>query len=253
MSAIDGVSEIFDPERLGRRPRLRGPDRPDLPPREGARHGPDRLRPARRAQRVPAAHRRRAAPGPRARAHLQRRRLRAAHRQRPERRRTASGRSAPAATSGSAAARATSTPRARPPRPVDKAKLGRLHILECQRLIRFMPKIVICVVPGWAAGGGHCLHVVCDLTLASAEHGAVQADRRRRRLVRRRLRVGVPRPPGRPEVRPRDLLPRPGVLRRGRRPDGHGQPGGPARRARGDRAGVGPADQRQVARPRSGC
>ncbi len=54
---------------------------------------------------------------------------------------------------------------------VDAAKLGRLHILECQRLIRFMPKIVICVVPGWAAGGGHSLHVVSDLTLASAEHG----------------------------------------------------------------------------------
>ncbi len=52
----------------------------------------------------------------------------------------------------------------------DKARLGRLHILECQRLIRFMPKIVICVVPGWTAGGGHSLHVVCDLTLASAEH-----------------------------------------------------------------------------------
>jgi naphthoate synthase len=53
---------------------------------------------------------------------------------------------------------------------VDKARLGRLHILECQRLIRFMPKVVICVVPGWAAGGGHSLHVVADLTLASAEH-----------------------------------------------------------------------------------
>jgi naphthoate synthase len=53
---------------------------------------------------------------------------------------------------------------------VDKAKLGRLHILECQRLIRFMPKVVICVVPGWAAGGGHSLHVVADLTLASSEH-----------------------------------------------------------------------------------
>ena len=54
---------------------------------------------------------------------------------------------------------------------VDKARLGRLHILEVQRLIRFMPKVVICVVNGWAAGGGHSLHVVCDLTLASAEHG----------------------------------------------------------------------------------
>ncbi|WP_425434595.1 1,4-dihydroxy-2-naphthoyl-CoA synthase [Lentzea xinjiangensis] len=53
---------------------------------------------------------------------------------------------------------------------VDPARAGRLHILECQRLIRFMPKVVIAVVPGWAAGGGHSLHVVCDLTLASAEH-----------------------------------------------------------------------------------
>ena len=49
--------------------------------------------------------------------------------------------------------------------------VGRLHILEVQRLIRFMPKVVIAVVPGWAAGGGHSLHVVCDLTIASAEHG----------------------------------------------------------------------------------
>ena len=48
---------------------------------------------------------------------------------------------------------------------------GRLHVLEVQRLIRFMPKVVVCVVPGWAAGGGHSLHVVSDLTIASAEHG----------------------------------------------------------------------------------
>ena len=53
---------------------------------------------------------------------------------------------------------------------VDPAAAGRLHILEVQRLIRTMPKVVIAVVPGWAAGGGHSLHVVCDLTLASAEH-----------------------------------------------------------------------------------
>ncbi len=51
------------------------------------------------------------------------------------------------------------------------ARLGRLHILEVQRLIRFMPKVVIAVVPGWAAGGGHSLHVVCDLSIASEEHG----------------------------------------------------------------------------------
>jgi len=56
------------------------------------------------------------------------------------------------------------------PESVDPARLGRLHILECQRLIRFMPKVVVCVVPGWAAGGGHSLHVVCDLTIASREH-----------------------------------------------------------------------------------
>ncbi|MEZ5086701.1 MAG: 1,4-dihydroxy-2-naphthoyl-CoA synthase [Tessaracoccus sp.] len=53
---------------------------------------------------------------------------------------------------------------------VDAAKLGRLHILEVQRLIRFMPKVVISLVNGWAAGGGHSLHVVSDLSLASREH-----------------------------------------------------------------------------------
>ncbi len=53
---------------------------------------------------------------------------------------------------------------------VDPGRTGRLHILEVQRLIRFMPKVVICLVSGWAAGGGHSLHVVCDLTLASREH-----------------------------------------------------------------------------------
>ncbi|MGN6636509.1 MAG: 1,4-dihydroxy-2-naphthoyl-CoA synthase [Oryzihumus sp.] len=51
-----------------------------------------------------------------------------------------------------------------------KAAGGRLHILEVQRLIRTMPKVVIAVVNGWAAGGGHSLHVVCDLTIASREH-----------------------------------------------------------------------------------
>ena len=50
------------------------------------------------------------------------------------------------------------------------ARTGRLHILEVQRLIRFMPKPVIAVVPGWAVGGGHSLHVVCDLTIASEDH-----------------------------------------------------------------------------------
>lgn len=53
---------------------------------------------------------------------------------------------------------------------IDPGRAGRLHILEVQRLIRFMPKVVIAVVPGFAVGGGHSLHVVCDLTLASEEH-----------------------------------------------------------------------------------
>ena len=53
---------------------------------------------------------------------------------------------------------------------VDPARAGRLHILEVQRLIRMMPKVVVAVVTGWAAGGGHSLHVVCDLTVASREH-----------------------------------------------------------------------------------
>jgi naphthoate synthase len=53
---------------------------------------------------------------------------------------------------------------------VDPARAGRLHILEVQRLMRTMPKPVIAVVPGWAAGGGHSLHVVADLTIASLEH-----------------------------------------------------------------------------------
>ena len=53
---------------------------------------------------------------------------------------------------------------------VDEQGMPRLNILEVQRLIRFMPKVVIAVVPGWAVGGGHSLHVVCDLSLASKEH-----------------------------------------------------------------------------------
>ena len=73
-------------------------------------------------------------------------------------------------TSASAAAADTGTPDGETAETIDPARAGRLHIMEVHRLIRFMPKVVICVVPGWAAGGGHSLHVVCDLTLASPEH-----------------------------------------------------------------------------------
>ena len=75
---------------------------------------------------------------------------------------------------GSGVSLLSRSPRASPPGrrsgSAQRARLGRLHILEVQRLIRFMPKVVVAVVPGWAVGGGHSLHVVCDLTLASAEH-----------------------------------------------------------------------------------
>nr|WP_246254084.1 1,4-dihydroxy-2-naphthoyl-CoA synthase [Isoptericola chiayiensis] len=54
---------------------------------------------------------------------------------------------------------------------VDPARAGRLHILEVQRLIRTMPKVVVAVVDGWAAGGGHSLHVVADLSIACRKHG----------------------------------------------------------------------------------
>ncbi len=57
-----------------------------------------------------------------------------------------------------------------------QAGVGRLHILEVQRLIRFMPKPVICVAPGWAVGGGHSLHVVCDMTIASENAIFKQTD-----------------------------------------------------------------------------
>ena len=69
------------------------------------------------------------------------------------------------------------------------AAVGRLHILEVQRLIRFMPKVVIAVVPGWAAGGGHSLHVVCDLTIASREHGRFKQTDADVGSLRRRLRL----------------------------------------------------------------
>ncbi|UOE43791.1 1,4-dihydroxy-2-naphthoyl-CoA synthase [Agromyces larvae] len=85
---------------------------------------------------------------------------------------TGSASSGAVASTGSASSGAVaSTGSASSGAVADSAGLGRLHILEVQRLIRFMPKVVIAVVPGWAAGGGHSLHVVCDLTIASREHG----------------------------------------------------------------------------------
>ncbi len=50
---------------------------------------------------------------------------------------------------------------------VDEGGLPRLNVLDLQRLIRSIPKVVIALVAGYAIGGGHVLHVVCDLTLAA--------------------------------------------------------------------------------------
>ena len=99
---------------------------------------------------------------------------------------TAGGRSARAATSASAGADGYKYATAEAAESIEPGRAGRLHILEVQRLIRFMPKVVICVVPGWAAGGGHSLHVVCDLTLASAEHARFKQTDADGGVVRRR-------------------------------------------------------------------
>ena len=123
----------------------------------------------------------------------------------------AAGRFVLAAISASAARMATSTPKAKLPR--RSIRPGRrLHILEVQRLIRFMPKVVIAVVPGWAVGGGHSLHVVCDLTLASAEHAVFKQTDADVASFDAGFRLGLPGSPGRPEAGPRDLLPRHGLF-----------------------------------------
>ena len=193
-----------------------------------ARHRADRVRPARGAQRVPPAHGRRALPGARPRADDPGRRLRAAHRQRAVAEGRRLGVLLRAATSASAAAVGYQYAEGETADTVDAARVGRaggrLHILEVQRLIRTMPKVVVAVVPGWAAGGGHSLHVVCDLTIACGEHarfkqtdadvGSFDGGYGSAYLAKM---VG-------PEVRPGDLLPGPRLRRRDDAPHGRGQP-----------------------------
>ena len=213
------VSELFDPHGVARRRGLRL-HRHHVPPRRRPGHGARRLRPPRGPQRLPAAHRRRAVHGARPRPHVDRRRLRPAHRQRtlPSRRRL-----------GVLLGRRSAHPRQ-----------GRLQVLGFRGGQGHRAR------PGRAAA--HPRGAAADPVHAQGRHlrrarlggrrrpqpaGRVrphpgqrrarplQADRRRRRQLRRRLRLGVPGPPGRPEVRPRDLLPRSRVL--GRRLPPHGR------------------------------
>jgi naphthoate synthase len=50
---------------------------------------------------------------------------------------------------------------------IDELGVPRLNVLDLQRLIRSIPKVVIALVAGYAIGGGHVLHVICDLTIAA--------------------------------------------------------------------------------------
>ena len=130
---------------------------------------------------------------------------------------------------------------------VDPARAGRLHILEVQRLIRFMPKIVIAVVPGWAAGGGHSLHVVCDLTLASAEHARFkQTDADVGSFDAGYGSAYLTRMVGQKFAREIFFLGLEYTADADAR-DGRGQPGGPACRPGNRCAAMGGADQRQIA------
>ena len=128
---------------------------------------------------------------------------------------------------------------------IEPGRAGRLHILEVQRLIRFMPKVVICVVPGWAAGGGHSLHVVCDLTLASAEHARFkQTDADVASFDGGFGSAYLARQVGQKFAREIFFLGRE-YSRRRLPPHGRGQRRRAPRRAGGDGAGVGGGDQRQ--------
>ena len=108
--------------------------------------------------------------------------------------------------------------------------VNRFNILDVQRQIRFMNKVVIAVVPGWAVGGGHSLHVVCDMTIASR---STLCSSKPTRMWRASTAAWLRTSPVKWAKRPRGLLPRRILLgARGLR-DGHGQRGA-ARQARRD-------------------
>ena len=159
MSALEGVSQTFDPDAWDMMPGFE--DLTDLTyPGPAPRHRPGRLRPARHPRRLPPGHGRRAAAGAGARPHQRRCRVVLLTGNGPSAKNgkwafcTVDRRIGDAPVISTRSRRLPRAERGRPRR-LDKARMARLHILECQRLIRFMPEIVLCVVPGWAAGGGH--------------------------------------------------------------------------------------------------
>ena len=105
--------------------------------------------------------------------------------------------------------------------------VGRLDVGDLHVQIRRLPKPVVAMVAGYAVGGGHILHLVCDLTIAG-DNAALRADRAAGRLVRRRLRRVAPRQQHRRQEGEGDLVPLP-PLRGGRGardgPRQHGSPG----------------------------
>ena len=102
-------------------------------------------------------------------------------------------------------------------------EIGYLH-----KLIRDIPKPVIAAVNGVAVGGGHVLHVLCDLSIAVGDR-PVRPGRPEGRLVRRRVRLGVPRAGRRREAGAGDVVPLPALRRRDRRALGPGERGRPGR------------------------
>ena len=200
------------PRRLGPRAGVR-PRGHHLPPGQGARHRARRLRPARGAQRLPARHRRRALPGARPRPADHRRRLRAAHRQRPVTARRRVGvllRRRPADPGQGRLplrrGRHGRHDRSRQDRPPPHPRGAAAHPLHAQGGDLRRARV----------GGRRRPQPPRGVRPHARLRGAraLQADRRRRGQLRRRLRLRLPRSPGGPEVRPRDLLPRRRVLRR---------------------------------------
>ena len=88
--------------------------------------------------------------------------------------------------------------------------VGRLDVGDLHVQIRRLPKPVVAMVAGYAVGGGHILHLVCDMTIAG-ENAGLRPDRPAGRLVRRRLRCLAPGQQRRRQARKGDLVPLPSV------------------------------------------